>query len=131
MTVREILGHLEEMYGTEISPSLISAFTDAVSEEVKVWQSRPLEQLYPIFYLDCIHVKVRDSGAVRTKAIYLAIGVNMEGHKEVLGLGSLKPKVPSFACKWSQSSRTGVCRIFSLPASMASKAFPRPLKWFI
>ena len=86
MTVREIQGHLQEMYGTEVSPSLISAITDAVSEEVKVWQSRPLDELYPILYLDCIHVKVRDSGAVRTKAVYLAIGVNMDGRKEVLGL---------------------------------------------
>jgi transposase-like protein len=84
--VREIQGHLEEMYGTEVSPTLISAVTDAVSEEVKLWQARPLDALYPIVYLDCIHVKVRDSGAVRTKAVYLAIGVNMDGHKEVLGL---------------------------------------------
>ena len=74
------------MYGTEVSPSLISAVTDAVSEDVKVWQARPLDPLYPILYLDCIHVKMRDAGAVRTKAVYLAIGVNMDGHKEVLGL---------------------------------------------
>ncbi|NYH14269.1 transposase-like protein [Paraburkholderia bryophila] len=86
LSVREIQGHLEEMYGTEVSPTLISAVTDAVSEEVKIWQARPLDALYPIVYLDCIHVKVRDSGAVRTKAVYLAIGVNMDGHKEVLGL---------------------------------------------
>jgi transposase-like protein len=86
MTVREIQGHLEELYHTEISPSLISTVTDAVSDEVKTWQSRPLDPLYPILYLDCIHVKVRDAGAVRNKAVYLAIGVNMEGHKEVLGL---------------------------------------------
>jgi len=86
LSVREIGGHLEEMYGTEVSPSLISAVTDAVSEDVKVWQARPLDPLYPILYLDCIHVKVRDAGAVRTKAVYLAIGVNMDGHKEVLGL---------------------------------------------
>lgn len=86
LSVREIQGHLEEMYGTEVSPTLISAVTDAVSEEVKIWQTRPLDALYPIVYLDCIHVKVRDSGAVRTKAVYLAIGVNMDGHKEVLGL---------------------------------------------
>jgi len=86
LSVREIQGHLEEMYGTEVSPTLISAVTDAVSEQVKIWQARPLDALYPIVYLDCIHVKVRDSGAVRTKAVYLAIGVNMEGHKEVLGL---------------------------------------------
>src|SRR6476620_2257455 len=86
LSVREIQGHLEEMYGTEVSPTLISAVTDAVSEEVKLWQARPLDALYPIIYLDCIHVKVRDSGAVRTKAVYLAIGVNMDGHKEALGL---------------------------------------------
>ena len=86
MTVREIQGHLTEMYGTEVSPSLISAVTDAVSEEVTAWQARPLDPLYPILYLDCIHIKVRDTGAVRVKAVYLAIGVNFTGHKEVLGL---------------------------------------------
>jgi transposase-like protein len=86
LSVREIQSHLEEMYGTEVSPSLISAITDAVSDEVTTWQARPLDALYPIVYLDCIHVKVRDSGAVRNKAVYLAIGVNMSGHKEVLGL---------------------------------------------
>ena len=86
MTVREIQGHLTEMYGTEVSPSLISAVTDAVSEEVKAWQARSLDPLYPILYLDCIHIKVRDTGAVRVKAVYLAIGVNFTGHKEVLGL---------------------------------------------
>lgn len=85
MTVREIQSHLEEIYGTEVSPSLISSITDAVAEEVKAWQSRPLDPLYPIIYLDCIHVKVRD-GAVRVKAVYLAIGVTMTGEKEVLGL---------------------------------------------
>ena len=86
MTVREIPAHLTEMYGTEISPTLISSVTDAVMEEVKQWQSRPLDAIYPIVYLDCIHVKVRDAGAVRAKAVYLAIGVNMNGEKEVLGL---------------------------------------------
>ncbi len=86
MTVREIQLHLSEMYGTEVSPTLISNVTDAVMDEVKQWQSRPLDSVYPIVYLDCIHVKVRDAGSVRAKAIYLAIGVNMEGHKEVMGL---------------------------------------------
>ena len=85
MTVREIQCHLEEMYGTDISPSLISSVTDAVAEEVKAWQARPLDPVYPIVYLDCIHVKVRE-GAVRVKAVYLAIGVTMTGEKEVLGL---------------------------------------------
>ncbi len=86
MTVREIQGHLEEMYGTEVSPSLISSVTDAVIEDVKAWQSRPLDALYPIVYLDCIHVKVRDNGAVRVKAAYLALGIKMDGEKELLGL---------------------------------------------
>lgn len=85
MTVREIQAHLEEMYGTEVSPSLISSITDAVSEEVKAWQARPLDSVYPIIYLDCIHVKVRE-GAVRVKAVYLAIGVTLAGEKEVLGM---------------------------------------------
>lgn len=86
LSVREIQAHLEEMYGIEVSPTLISAVTDAVSEEVKIWQGCPLDAFYPIVYLDCIHVKVRDSGAVRTKVVYLVIGVNMGSHKEVLGL---------------------------------------------
>ncbi len=86
MTVREIQSHLEEMYGTEISPTLISSVTDAVMDEVKNWQARPLDALYPIVYLDCIHAKVRDSGAVRVKAVYLALGVNLNGEKELLGL---------------------------------------------
>jgi putative transposase len=86
MTVREIQSHLEEMYGTEVSPTLISSVTDAVMDEAKAWQARPLDALYPIVYLDCIHVKTRDAGAVRAKAVYLALGVSMEGEKEILGL---------------------------------------------
>ena len=85
MTVREIQAHLQEMYGAEVSPSLISSVTDAVVDEVKTWQARPLDAVYPIVYLDCIHVKVRD-GTVRAKAVYLAIGITMAGEKEVLGL---------------------------------------------
>ena len=85
MTVREIQAHLQEMYGAEVSPSLISNVTDAVVDEVKLWQARPLDAVYPIVYLDCIHVKVRD-GAVRAKAVYLSIGITLTGEKEVLGL---------------------------------------------
>ncbi|GAO35422.1 transposase [Sulfuricella sp. T08] len=86
MTVREIQGHLEEMYGTEVSPSLISSVTDAVIDDAKAWQSRALDTLYPIGYLDCIYVKARDSGAVRVKAVYLALGINLAGEKELLGI---------------------------------------------
>lgn len=86
MSVREIQAHLTEMYGAEVSPTLISTVTDAVIDEVKTWQSRPLDALYPIVYLDCIHVKVRDAGAVRAKAVYLALGINLAGEKELLGI---------------------------------------------
>ena len=86
MTVREIQAHLSERYGTEVSPTLISTVTEAVMDEVKAWQSRPLDALYPIVYLDCIHVKTRDAGSVRVKAVYLALGVNLSGEKELLGL---------------------------------------------
>jgi putative transposase len=86
MSTREIQGHLEDMYKVEVSPALISTVTDAVMEEVKAWQSRPLEAVYPIVYLDALVVKIRDGGHVRNRAIYVVIGVNMQGHKEVLGL---------------------------------------------
>ena len=86
MTVREIQGHLEEMYGAEVSPTLISTVTDAVMDEAKAWQSRPLDALYPIVYLDCIHVKCRDAGVVKARAVYLALGIDLTGNKQLLGL---------------------------------------------
>jgi putative transposase len=86
MTTREIEGHLKEMYGVEVSPTLISNVTEAVMEEVKTWQNRPLDEVYPILYMDALRVKVRDGGHILNKAIHVAIGVNLEGHKEVLGL---------------------------------------------
>jgi len=86
MTTREIQGHLEEIYGVEVSPTLISNVTDAVIEEVKQWQSRPLEELYPIVYLDALLVKMRDQGHIQNKAIYVVLGVDLEGQKDVLGL---------------------------------------------
>jgi putative transposase len=86
MTTREIVQTFEEMYGAEVSASLISKVTDAVIEQVIEWQSRPLESVYPIVYLDCIAVKIRQDRRVINKAVYLALAVNMEGHKELLGL---------------------------------------------
>ena len=88
LTTRDIQSHLQEMYGVEVSPTLISTVTDAVEEEVKAWQNRPLEAVYPIVYLDAIRVKVRSNNRVVNKAIYLAIGITMEGTKEVLGMWS-------------------------------------------
>lgn len=86
MTTRDIQGHLEEMYGVEVSPALISQVTEEVQEEVKAWQSRPLEPMYAIVYLDALYVKMRHEGRVENRAVYVAIGVTLEGRKEVLGL---------------------------------------------
>ena len=86
MSTREIVETFQEMYGAGVSPSLVSKVTDAVIEEVVEWQSRPLDSVYAIVYLDCIVVKIRQDGRVINKAIYLALGVNMEGHKELLGM---------------------------------------------
>ena len=86
MTTREIQGHLQEIYGVEVSPSLISEVTDAVIEEVKAWQTRPLEPLYPILFLDALMVKMRHEGRVENRAVYVAIGIDLDGRKDILGL---------------------------------------------
>jgi len=86
LSTREIQQHIEEIYHVEVSPGLISTVTDEVLDEVKTWQNRQLDEVYPIMYLDAIQFKVRDNGHVKNKAIYLAIGVKLNGLKEVLGL---------------------------------------------
>jgi putative transposase len=86
MTTREIQGHLKELYQVEVSPTLISAVTDAVMEDVRAWQARALDPVYPIVYLDAIHVKLRRAGHVQSQAVYLALAINLHGHKELLGL---------------------------------------------
>src|SRR5271166_4720625 len=86
MSTREIQGHLEELYGAEVTPQRISMVTDAVSAEVAEWQSCPLDPMYPVVFFDAIRVKVRDEGVVRNKAVYLALAVTADGRKVVLGL---------------------------------------------
>ena len=86
LTVREVRGHLEEIYGVDVSPDLISRVTDGVLDEVAAWQQRPLEAVYPIVYFDGFVVKVRHEGVVRNRTIHIVLGINMRGHKEVLGL---------------------------------------------
>jgi putative transposase len=86
MSVRDIQAHLAEIYGVEVGHDLISRATDAVLDDVREWQQRPLEDVYPILLLDALIVKIRDGGAVRNKACYIAIGVNLEGERDVLGL---------------------------------------------
>ena len=86
MSYADIAGHVEEMYGISVSPATISTITDKLIAEVKAWQARPLENLYPFMWLDAIHYKIRDKGRYRNKAIYTVLALNMEGKKEVLGL---------------------------------------------
>jgi putative transposase len=86
MSVRDIQAHLAELYGVEVGHDLISRVTDAVLDDVREWQARPLEDVYPILFLDALVVKIRDGGAVRNKACYVAIAVNLEGERDVLGL---------------------------------------------
>jgi putative transposase len=86
MTVREIKGHLRELYGVDVSPDLISRVTDAVLEEVREWQNRPLDAVYPVIFFDALRVKIRDESVVRNKAVYLALALDCEGHKHVLGI---------------------------------------------
>ena len=86
MSVREIRGHLEELYGIDVSADLISAVTDAVLEEVAEWQNRPLDVCYPLVFFDAIRVKIRDEGFVRNKAVYIALGIRPDGTKEILGI---------------------------------------------
>jgi transposase-like protein len=86
LTTREIQAQLEELYGVEVSPTLISSVTDAVLDDVRAWQNRPLDPLYPIVYFDALIVKSREDGRVKNKAVYVALGINMEGEKDILGL---------------------------------------------
>jgi putative transposase len=86
MSVREIRAHLEELYQVEVAPDLISTVTDEVLEEITAWQQRPLESCYPVVFFDALRVKIRDEGVVRTKAVYLALGITCSGTKDVLGL---------------------------------------------
>jgi len=86
MSLTDIQGHLQEQYGVEVSTSLISTVTEAIIDDVKAWQSRPLSAVYPIVYLDCIVVKVRENKRILNKAVYLALGVDLEGQKELLGM---------------------------------------------
>ena len=96
MTTRDIQAQLEDIYGVEVSPSLISKVTDEVLSELKAWQNRSLDPLYPVVYLDALRVKARSDGHINTKAVYLAIGINMDGIKDVLGMWIAKTEGTKF-----------------------------------
>jgi putative transposase len=128
MTQREIQGHLEEIYGVGISPSLVSTVTDAVLDEVRQWQARPLDSVYPVLYLDAIQVKVKSQGRVQNKAIYLAFGVNLQGLKEVLGMWAADTEGAKF---WMQVvtelKNRGVSDIF-IACVDGLKGFPEAIE---
>jgi putative transposase len=86
MSTRDIQGHLQEMYQVEVSPVMISNVTDSVVEELRTWQNRPLDNIYPVVFLDALQVRIRDNGQVQNRAVYVAIGIRMDGCKEVLGM---------------------------------------------
>ena len=86
LSVRDIQAHLQEIYGVEVGHDLISRVTDAVMEDVRAWQQRPLDDVYPVVFLDCLVLKIREGGSVQRRACYLALGVNLDGERDVLGL---------------------------------------------
>ena len=106
MTVREIQAHLHELYRVEVSPDLISRVTDAVLEEVREWQNRPLDGVYPVVFFDALRVKIRDEGLVRNKAVYLALAITCQGEKEVLGLWIEQTEGAKFWLKVMNELRT-------------------------
>lgn len=122
MTIRDIEHHLRSTLGTELSHETISKITGEVLEEVLAWQRRPLEALYPVIYLDALVVKVRDGGHVRNKAAHIAVGVDIEGIKHVLGIGSRPTKEPSSGPACAPSSPTAACVMCSSCAATASPA---------
>jgi putative transposase len=128
MTQREIQGHLEEIYGVDISPSLISTVTDAVLDEVRSWQARPLDAVYPILYLDALQVKVKSQGRVMNKAIYLAFGVSLQGLKEVLGMWAAESEGAKFWMQIVTELKTrGVTDIF-IACVDGLKGFPEAIE---
>lgn len=96
MSMRDIQAHIAEMYAIEVSHEFISSVTDKVLDEVNSWQNRPLDCIYPIIYLDCLVVKVKENNQIINKSLFLAIGVNMDGHKEVLGMWIAKNEGAKF-----------------------------------
>ena len=117
MTVRDIQHHLARTLGTELSHETISNITDAVAEEVKAWQTRPLEEIYPIIYLDALVVKVRDGHQVRNKAAHIAVGVDLDGIKHVLGIWVQASEGRSSGPGCAPSCATAACATCSSSAA--------------
>ena len=128
MSVRDIQGHLQELYGVEVSPDLISRVTDAVVDDIAAWQNRPLDAVYPIVYLDALVVNVRDQGVVRNKAVYLALGVNVHGGKEVLGIWIEQNEGAKFWLKVINELKTRGVRDILIACCDGLKGFPEAIE---
>ena len=128
MTTREIQGHLEEMYQVEVSPSLISEVTDGVIEEARAWQNRPLEPFYGVVFLDALYVKMRHEGRVENRAVYVALGINLEGRKDVLGLWTSATEGAKFWLNVLTELRNRGVRDIYLVCVDGLKGFPQAIE---
>jgi putative transposase len=127
MTVREIQGYLAEMYTLEVSPELISKVTDAVMSEVTAWQSRPLETMYPVVFFDALRVKIREDALVRSKAVYLALGILPDGSKDILGLWIENTEGAKFWMKVFNDLKTRGCNDILIAVTDGLKGMPEAL----
>src|SRR5450432_434804 len=128
MSVRDIQGHLEEMYGVEVSPSLISDVTDGVMEQARAWQNRPLDAFYAIVFLDALYVKMRHEGRVENRAVYVAVGINLEGRKDVLGLWTSATEGAKFWMNVLTELRNRGVRDIYLVCVDGLKGFPQAIE---
>ena len=127
MSTRDIQAHVGELYGIGISPDLVSAVTDTVIDEVRAWQSRPLEPTYAIVFFDALRVKIRDEGLVRNKAVYLAIGMRCSGHKEILGLWIEQTEGAKFWLRVMNELRTRGVQDILIAVVDGLKGFPEAI----
>lgn len=127
LTVREIQAYLSEQYGTDVSPALISAVTDAVADEVLSWQNRPLEAMYPVVFFDALWVKVRDEATVRSKAVYLALGVRADGTRDILGLWIEQSEGAKFWLRVFTDLKTRGCQDILIAVTDGLKGMPEAL----
>jgi putative transposase len=127
LTVREIQGHLQDLYGVEVSPDLISRVTDAVLEEVREWQGRPLDPVYPVVFFDALRVKIRDEGLVKNKAVYVALALDGEGHKHVLGLWIEQSEGAKFWLKVMNDLKTRGVQDILIAVVDGLKGFPEAI----
>jgi transposase-like protein len=128
LTVREIQAFLREMYAVDVSPDLISTVTDAVLEEITAWQTRPLDRVYAVVFFDALRVKIRDEGTVRTKAVYVALGVRTDGRREILGLWIEQTEGAKFWLKVFTDLRTRGCEDILIAVTDGLKGMPDALE---